>query len=102
MSIDGYGVDFHSFLDEIALMLQPARLCGMALVLIWYTGCDHTIFAHLCRLKKYLNNRLDFFIKLVSLFVLKKVRTGIAGRFHSGESSICQSGTLQYETKKNY
>ena len=72
MSIDGYGVEFHSFLDEIALMLQPARLCGMALVLIWYTGCDHTIFAHLCRLKKYLNNRLDFFIKLVSVLLLKR------------------------------
>jgi hypothetical protein len=48
-----------------------------------------------------LNNWLDFFIKLVNLRI-SKARSGLAGRFHSGESSICQSGTLQYETMKNF
>jgi hypothetical protein len=52
--------------------------------------------------KNYLNNGLDFFKKLVSVHVLQMARSGLTGWFHSGESSICQSGTLQYETKKNY
>ncbi|MGD8990071.1 MAG: hypothetical protein PVI00_01325 [Desulfobacterales bacterium] len=46
MSIEGYGVEFHSFLDEIALMLQRARLCGKAPISGRYFSCDHAIFAH--------------------------------------------------------
>jgi hypothetical protein len=48
LSIDGYGVDFHSFLDEIALVLRRARLCGMAPVSVRYISCDDAIFVHLC------------------------------------------------------
>ena len=102
MSIDGYGADFQLFLNGIALLRRWARLYDNDLVLIRLDSCDDAIFAHLCGIKKYLNNGLDFFIKLVSVLLLKMVRSGLTGRFHSGESSICQSGTLQYETMKNF
>jgi hypothetical protein len=74
----------------------------MALVLIRFISFDDAIVAHLCEEKKYLNNGLDFFIKLVSVLLSKMARSCLTGRFHSGESSICQSGTLQYETMKNF
>jgi hypothetical protein len=44
----------------------------MALFWIPSTRCDDAIFEHLWGNKKYLNNVLDFLIKLVSLFVLKR------------------------------
>lgn len=102
MSIDGYGAEFHLFLNRIALPQRRARLYDNALVLIRLIGCDEAIFAVPGRIKKFLNNGLDFFIKLVTVLLLKMVRSGLTGRFHSGESSICQRGTLQYETMKNF
>ena len=72
MSIDGYGAEFHSFLDGMALMLRRARLCEMAPLLIRHISSDDAIFAHLWENKKYFNNGLDFFIKLVSLLTLKR------------------------------
>jgi hypothetical protein len=102
LSIDGYSADFHSFFNGIVLLQRRARLCEMALVLIRFISFDDAIVAHLCEEKKYLNNGLDFFIKLVSVLLSKMARSCLTGRFHSGESSICQSGTLQYETMKNF
>jgi len=45
LSIDGYGAEFHLFLNGIALPQRRARLYDNALVLIRLIGCDAAIFA---------------------------------------------------------
>ncbi len=102
MSIDRYDAEFYMFSTGTRLWQCPGTALQNHFGMDRIHRLWRAVFVRLWGVKKYLNNRLDFFKKLVSVHSLKKARSGLTGRFHSGESSICQSGTLQYETMKNF
>jgi hypothetical protein len=87
LSIDGYDAEFDLFFKGIALMVRRAWLCETAPFWFGSIKCKDAIFAHRSWIKKYLNNWLDFFIKLVSLLKYKGALwfggpVSFRGKFH--------------------
>lgn len=72
MSIDGYITEFNVFLGGIPLFKPSDTALSNHFVFDTVSDGGDVVFFLLYGIKKYLNNWLDFFIKLVRLFTIKR------------------------------